>query len=115
MRLNPTVLLILSTDSVQSDWVEHEARLARQLEKELGRDVLCPAELDGSWKTCRWPKVLREQVEKYVILDFSKWEDETLFGRMFTRLIAGLDMCYKDEWEYHKPGDIQGKNVTSQL
>ncbi len=51
MRLNPTVLLVLSTNSTQSDWVEHEARLARKLEKELGRDVLCPVSLDDSWKS----------------------------------------------------------------
>src|ERR1044071_4192828 len=42
IRLNPTVLLILSSQSVKSDWVEHEARLARKLEQEIGRDVLCP-------------------------------------------------------------------------
>lgn len=53
IRLNPTVLLVLSEHSVKSDWVEHEARLARRMEQETGRDVLCPVALDDSWKTCR--------------------------------------------------------------
>ena len=34
IRQNPTVLLVLSENSVKSDWVEHEARAARELEKE---------------------------------------------------------------------------------
>jgi len=55
MSQNPTVLLVLSKNSVQSDWVEHEARSARELEKELKRDVLCPVALDGAWKDCPWP------------------------------------------------------------
>ena len=48
MRQNPIVILILSENSIRSDWVEHEARLARELEKEIGRDVLCPIALDDS-------------------------------------------------------------------
>ena len=95
IRLNPTVLLVLSTHSVKSDWVEHEARLARKLEIETGRDVLCPVALDESWKTCHWPERLREQIMEYNILDFSAWEDEDQFRRMFGRLIDGLDMFYK--------------------
>ena len=95
IRLNPTVLLILSESSVESDWVEHEARLARKLEKELGRDVLCPVALDGSWKECRWPERLREQIEEYNILDFSEWRDGTAFDRMYRRLVEGLDLFYR--------------------
>lgn len=95
IRLNPTVLLILSNQSVKSDWVEHEARLARKLEQETGRDILCPIALDESWKTCRWPERLREQITEYNILDFSDWDNEDTFRRMFGRLIDGLDLFYK--------------------
>ena len=66
------------------------------LEKELGRDVLCPVALDDSWKTCRWPERLREQIMEYNILDFSEWHDEVFFQRMFTKLIDGLDLFYKE-------------------
>lgn len=95
IRLNPTVLLVLSHQSVSSDWVEHEARLARELEKETGKDTLCPIALDDSWKTCRWPERLREQITEYNILDFSNWQDVVYMQRMFTRLIEGLDLFYK--------------------
>jgi uncharacterized protein YjbI with pentapeptide repeats len=94
IRRNPIMLLILSERSVKSDWVEHEARTARELEKELGRDVLCPVALDESWKTCPWDAVLRDQIMKYHILDFSKWKDEREFDKMFTKLIDGLDLFY---------------------
>ena len=95
MRLNPTVLLILSENSVESDWVEHEAESARELEKQLERDVLCPVALDDSWKDCKWNKRLRRQIEKYNILDFSEWKDKKEFSRQFSRLVDGLDIYYK--------------------
>jgi hypothetical protein len=97
MRQNPTVLLVLSENSVKSDWVEHEARSARGLGKELRRDVLCPVALDDAWKDCAWPTRLREQIEEYHILDFSKWKDDGEFGKMFRKLIDGLDLFYKEE------------------
>jgi hypothetical protein len=95
MRLNPTVLLVLSEYSLSSDWVEHEVRTARELEKETGRDVLCPVALDNSWKESRWEKHLMEQVTKYNILDFSAWEDDSKFDVMFRKLIDGLELFYK--------------------
>jgi uncharacterized protein YjbI with pentapeptide repeats len=95
IRLNPTVLLVLSEHSVRSDWVEHEARLARKLEQEMGRDVLCPVALDNSWKTCWWPERLREQIMEYNVLDFSNWQDSDDMRRMFSRLIEGLGLFYK--------------------
>lgn len=95
IRLNPTMLLILSESSVKSDWVEHEVRLARELEKESGRDVLCPIALDGGWENCRWPQRLREQIMEYNILDFSNWQDRVTFDRMYRKLAEGLDLFYR--------------------
>ncbi len=95
IRHNPTVLLILSAHSVESDWVEFEAKQARELEKELDRHVLCPVALDDRWKTCKWDGVLRNQIEKYNILDFSRWQDPSVFEEMFKRLLVGLDLFYE--------------------
>ena len=95
IRQNPTVLLILSEHSIKSDWVEHEVRTARGLEKELGRDVLCPVALDDSWKTSPWPKRVIEQVMEYNILDFSSWENDSKFRNTFKKLIDGLGLFYK--------------------
>jgi hypothetical protein len=97
MRQNPIVLLILSKNSVESDWVQHEARLARKLELEKERDVLCPIALDDHWKTCNWPERLREQIMEYNILDFSDWRNETAFESMASKLLDGLNLFYKNE------------------
>jgi hypothetical protein len=97
IRHNPTVLLVLTKDSIQSDWVEHEVRLARKLEKETERDVLCPVALDDSWKNSNWPQRIMEQVMEFNILDFSEWKDDEKFKRMFVRLIDGLNLYYKKE------------------
>lgn len=95
IRQNPTVLLVLSEHSFKSDWVEYEVRTARDLEKEMVRDVLCPVALDDSWKSRPWPKRVMEQIMEYNILDFSNWKDDTQFGDMFRRLIDGLELFYK--------------------
>lgn len=90
-----TVLLVLSKNSLNSDWVEHEVRTARQLGKDIDRDVLCPIALDDSWKSSRWPARVMEQITEYNILDFSAWEDDVKFESMFRRLIDGLQLFYK--------------------
>ena len=95
IRQNPTVLLVLSEHSLQSDWVEHEVRTARGLEKEVRRDVLCPVALDDSWKGSHWPKRVMEQIMEYNILDFSAWKDGSKFDGMFRKLIDGLELFYK--------------------
>lgn len=64
-------------------------------EKEMQRDVLCPVALDDSWKDSRWPKRVMEQIMEYNILDFSAWEDDVKFERMFRKLIDGLQLFYK--------------------
>ena len=95
IQLNPTVLLILSEHSLKSDWVEHEVRTARGLEKDMGRDVLCPIALDDSWKSSPWPKRVMEQILEYNILDFSAWEEDVKFEGIFRKLIDGLELFYK--------------------
>jgi hypothetical protein len=92
---NRTVLLVLSEHSLNSDWVEHEVRTARELEKDMKRDVLCPVALDDSWKDSRWPKRVMEQIMEYNILDFSAWKDDVKFEGMFRKLIDGLELFYK--------------------
>jgi hypothetical protein len=91
---NPTVLIILSKHSLKSDWVGHEVRKARQLEKKLKRDVLCPIALDNSWKKSSWPERIMEQVTEFNVLDFSAWKDDNIFDNTFNKLIDGLRLFY---------------------
>jgi hypothetical protein len=95
INLYDVVLLILSEHSTNSDWVEHEARKAREKEKQTGKDAMCPIALDDSWKTCSWPATLREQILDYNILDFSNWQDTPTFQKQFSKLVEGLNLFYK--------------------
>lgn len=95
IRLNPIVILVLSSHSADSDWVEWEASRARQLEKELRRDVLCPIALDGSWRNNSWSTPLRAQIAKYNILDFSGWQDPETLDTLTWRLLKGLRLFYR--------------------
>jgi hypothetical protein len=95
IRQNPILLLVLSEHSLKSDWVEHEVREARQLEKDLGRDVLCPVALDETWKSDKFPERIMEQIKEYNILDFSHWTDKSIFDNKFAKLLTGLDLFYK--------------------
>ncbi len=94
IRLNPTVLLVLSEHSLKSDWVEDEANRARELEKTLARDVLCPIALDDSWRDCGWSRPLRTQISKYTVLPFHDWKDPAALDGMFRRLVEGLSIFY---------------------
>lgn len=95
IQQNPTVLVVLSKNSLKSDWVQHEVRKARELEREMGREILCPVALDDSWKSAPWPARVMEQIMEYNILDFSGWEDDTKFNEVFAKLLNGLDLFYK--------------------
>jgi uncharacterized protein YjbI with pentapeptide repeats len=95
IRYNQTVLLVLSENSIEHDWVQHEVRFARELEQGTARHVLYPVALDDSWKSSSWSKRVMEQVMENNILDFSKWEDEDEFKKQFGKLVNGLDLFYK--------------------
>jgi uncharacterized protein YjbI with pentapeptide repeats len=96
IRLNPILILVLSEHSVDSDWVEWEATRARDIERELKRDVLCPVALDRSWEDSRWSAVLQQQVKKYNILDFAEWRDDIFFAHVFAKLRRGLLLNYPE-------------------
>ena len=97
--LQRATLLVLSEDSVESDWAVSEARRAREVEKARrkggeGKYVLCPIALDDAWKTCDWPRRLREQIMEYNILDFSRWGSDEEFEKEYGKLKGGLGIYY---------------------
>ena len=98
VRVNDVVLLVLSKDSLASDWVQLEVKKAREKEKEQGRDVLCPVAVDDAWKSdevgVEMPQRLIEQLKEYAILDFSKWWDNDAFEEQFKKLLTGLKVHY---------------------
>lgn len=91
IRLQDVVLVVLSEASVNSNWVEHELKMARDKEKKGHHDVLCPVALDDSWK--KKDGVTWHQLKKKNILDFSKWKTKA-FQQPFQKLIKGLKIYY---------------------
>lgn len=92
IRINNVVLLVLSKDSVKSDWVEAELAKAREKEKSEGRPVLCPITIDTDWES-KLPEdaqeILWRTVKKKVVLDFCSGFDDG-----FTKLLKGLPRYY---------------------
>jgi uncharacterized protein YjbI with pentapeptide repeats len=88
----PKVLLILSRDSITSNWMEHEVGEVKKLEKELGCVVLYPLALDDRWKDSRAPKGMMEHMREYNILDFSGWKTDRKFEDVLAKLIDGLGL-----------------------
>jgi uncharacterized protein YjbI with pentapeptide repeats len=101
IQLHHVVILVLSEDSVKSDWVENELDMARQKEKAEGRAVLCPVALDDAWKTKVEAKdspgdpsrQLWRTLQQKVILDFSGWKTKAFKGT-FVKLLRGLKTNY---------------------
>ncbi len=84
------LLLVLSEQSVQSDWAEHEVRLARKLEKDLGEAVLFPISLDDSWKTPVWQERILEKIATEKVPSFAGWKEGTVMQKQVENLIEAL-------------------------
>lgn len=97
IRLQDVVILVLSEESIQSDWVENELDMARCKEKEQDRDVLCPVALDDSWKSKLKHKssdrALWRTLTHKAVLDFSAWKTAAFDGQ-FNKLVRGLKLNY---------------------
>jgi hypothetical protein len=95
---NDRLLIVLSLDSLQSEWVKTEIRIAMTLEKRQGRKKLFPIRLIDMDPIKEWScfdadtgKDLAVEVREYPIPDFAIWkEDPNLFETEFAKLILAL-------------------------
>ena len=93
------LLVVLSLDSMQSEWVMTELRGARQREQQEKRQILFPIALVPIENVKQWQcfdadtgKDIAVEVREYFIPDFSKWENATEFERQFAKLLNGLNI-----------------------
>jgi hypothetical protein len=97
IRLHDKLLLILSPESMKSEWVKTEISKARKLETKDGRQVLFPIRL-CSFETLRdWEcfdadagKDSAREIREYFIPDFSNWKDHDAYKKAFDRLLKDL-------------------------
>jgi uncharacterized protein YjbI with pentapeptide repeats len=97
------LLLILSENSMCSEWVKTEIRRARRYEVKAGQRKLFPISLAPFDAIRDWEafdadigKDMAIEVREYFIPDFSRWKDQDAYEKAFDRLLRDL----KAEPEY---------------
>ncbi len=97
IRVHDKLLLVLSPESMNSEWVKTEIRKARKAEGREKRRKLFPIRL-VDFETIRdWEcfdadsgKDLGVEIREYFVPDFSNWKDHDAFESVFARLLRDL-------------------------
>jgi hypothetical protein len=97
IRIHERLLLILSSHSMNSEWVKTEIAKARHREVQEKRQVLFPVRL-VSFETIRaWEcfdadtgKDSAREIREYFIPDFSNWKNYDAYQEAFQRLLRDL-------------------------
>ncbi len=97
IRMHERVLLILSTDSMKSKWVETEIVKARKREIAENKRVLFPVSLVPFEVLRDWTcfdsdtgEDLAREIRKFYIPDFSNWKDHDSYAKALKKLLDGL-------------------------
>lgn len=83
------LLVVLSFDSVQSQWVEQETASALERERTLKQDVIIPIRIDDCVMRHAggWSQFLRNTRN---IGDFTRWQDHSSYNQSLLKLLACL-------------------------
>lgn len=97
IQIHDRLLIVLSENSLQSEWVMTEIRRARQVEIRENRRKLFPIRLVSfetiqSWKCfdADSGKDLAVEVREYFVPDFSDWKNRDAFENAFAKLLRDL-------------------------
>jgi hypothetical protein len=97
IRLHDRLLLILSEDSMKSEWVKTEIAKARKREVREGKRVLFPVRLVEFEAMRDWEcfdgdtgKDSGREIREYFIPDFSDWKNHDAYQAAFQRLVKDL-------------------------
>ena len=88
VRQHDKSLLILSTPALNSPWVRKELQIALEQERTRGRSSIFPLSLDSAVFEAQDP--VFESLRERLILDFSKWRDESQYRKAFSHLVRDL-------------------------
>ena len=88
IRMRDRVLLILSHDAIDSDWVEDEVSTAFEEERRRNETILFPIRLDDAVMDASkaWASKLRARN----IGDFTRWKDHDAYMATLDRILRDL-------------------------
>jgi hypothetical protein len=89
IRSHDKLVIILSANSVNSDWVETEVESAIEREQKEGKDVLFPIAIDEEGFTSNQPWAADIRRKRH-IGDFRKWKSHDDYTAAFDRLVRDL-------------------------
>ncbi len=91
------LLVILSSESMKSEWVKTEIRKARKREIQENRQILFPIGLASMEEIRNWDcfdtdsgKDLAIELREYMIADFSNWKNDDHFNRLISKVTHSL-------------------------
>ena len=97
IRVHDKLLLLLSPESMASEWVKAEIFKARERETREGKRVLFPIRLCSFEALRDWVlfdgntgKDLAREIREYFIPDFSNWKNHDAYKLAFDRLLSDL-------------------------
>lgn len=97
IRVHEKLLLILSGDSMKSEWVKTEIKKAAKRQTQDKKDVLFPVSLvpfDELREFECWDgdlgKDLGAEIREYLIPDFSQWKDHDSYQKALAKLLRDL-------------------------
>lgn len=97
IRVYEKLLLVLSPNSMNSEWVKTEIRKTRKIEIKEGQRKLFPIRLVDFEVIRDWEcfdadsgKDLGVEIREYFIPDFTDWKDHDAFEKGFDRLLNDL-------------------------
>lgn len=100
IRTFDRLLFVLSANSMESEWVKSELRVARKREIQERRRVLFPIALVPFEMVKAWEcfdgdsgKDLAVEIREYYIPDFSQWRTSREFEKAFRNLLEGLSQA----------------------
>ena len=89
IRIHDKLVIILSANSVNSDWVETEVESALEREQKEGKDVLFPIAIDEEGFTSNQPWAADIRRKRH-IGDFRRWKLHDDYTVAFERLVRDL-------------------------
>lgn len=89
IKVRDKLLVILSKDSINSEWLEEEVEKALAEEQKLGKRILFPIRIDDS--VMETDKAFVQKIKNNThIGDFTKWKEPEEYKKVFDRLLRDL-------------------------